>query len=279
MKKKNYTGIVLWSGKSEFDGERIMFIATGVFNKSKNSKTGDVIQTWILRRDIDPILARRLGEDKSICFRCKLRESGVCYVNLRAPLNIYRAYHDGSYKTFEESDLKYFKGKVMRLGSYGDPLSLPFEVVDNIGSVCKRVLSYSHSWRTGDQRYKKYCMASVDSIKGYMKEYEEAQRMGWRTFRVRESLDNELKENEFICPASKEGKKDQGMSCSKCLSCCGTIKNLKKNPVIELHGDTKEMGSWRHKRYLKMMMKIKNKQKWRKDRKKMIKDFHEVCSC
>ena len=34
--KKKPTGLVLWKGKSLFDGERIMVIATGIFDKSKN---------------------------------------------------------------------------------------------------------------------------------------------------------------------------------------------------------------------------------------------------
>ena len=38
---KKPIGIILWSGKSLIDGERIAVIATGVFSKSENKKTGD----------------------------------------------------------------------------------------------------------------------------------------------------------------------------------------------------------------------------------------------
>lgn len=66
-KKKKAIGIILWQGESLFDGERIMVIATGISNKSKNIKTGEMVQTYILRQDIAPIFARRLGEDFSTC--------------------------------------------------------------------------------------------------------------------------------------------------------------------------------------------------------------------
>lgn len=88
LKAKKPLGIVLWKGKSLLDGERIVVIATGIFTKTENRKTGDMIQTWILRRDIDPMLARRMGEDKSICGSCKHRQESTCYVNIcRSGLN------------------------------------------------------------------------------------------------------------------------------------------------------------------------------------------------
>ena len=65
MKTKKPIGIVLWKGKSLLDGKRIMVVATGVYSEkaTTNRKTGNMIQTYILRRDIHPMLARRMGED------------------------------------------------------------------------------------------------------------------------------------------------------------------------------------------------------------------------
>ena len=108
------------------------------------------------------------------------------------------------------------------------------------------------------------------------KEFVEAQDLGWRTFRVRESLDNELLENEFVCPASKEA----GVltTCEKCNLCCGLNRINAKNPVIMLHGDSEKFGSmWRKNRYIKMMKKIKWKMGWRRDYKAERKAFKEVC--
>ena len=89
--KKKPTGIVLWEGKSLIDGERIMLIATGVYRKSKNSKTGDMIQTYIMRRDVHPMTARRMGDDFSVCGDCMHRELSTCYVNLRMVINVFYA--------------------------------------------------------------------------------------------------------------------------------------------------------------------------------------------
>ena len=262
MKKKKYNGIVLWSGKSLYDGERIMMVATGVFSQSENRKTGDVIQTYILRRDIPPILARRLGEDKSQCGRCRLRENSVCYVNLGRSISaVFRAFHDGRYKDFEEEDIKYFKDRVIRLGTYGDPAFVDFSIIEKIAKVAKRVVGYTHAFSFCDQRLKKYCMASVDSIKGYMAEYEKAKRLGWRTFRIRESLENELVENEIMCPASEEAGKLT--TCDHCGMCGGLNSVVKKDISIVLHADSEEMGArWRYDRYVEMMKKVKNKKKY-----------------
>ena len=270
-------GIILWQGKSLIDNERIAVVATGIFSKSENRKTGDMIQTYIIRRDIHPMLARRMGEDKSICGDCKHRENSTCYVNLcHGPIGVFNALVDGSYRPYEDNDIELFRDRFFRIGSYGDPAAVPFEVWENICSVAKGFTGYTHQWKTCDQRLKRYCMASVDSIKGYMKEYNKAQAMGWRTFRVRESEDNPLMENEFVCPASKEA----GVltTCEQCNLCNGHERINGKNPVIMLHADSDAMGSrWRWKRFVKVMKKIKNKKAWRRNYKAERKIFKQVC--
>jgi len=276
LKKDLPLGLILWSGKSLLDGERIMVIATRIFDKTDNRKTGDMIQTYILRRDMHPMLARRLGEDKSICGDCKHKEQSTCYVNLcHGPISVFKAYQDGRYRDYTPADNKHFEGRSIRIGSYGDPAAVPVEVWENICKVSKSWTGYSHQWKTCDQRLQKYCMASVDSIKGYMKEYEKAIELGWRTFRIRESLDNELTPNEIVCPASKEnGAKT---TCEKCNLCSGNLtRSTAPNPVIMLHADSEAI-SWRIDRYIKMMKKIKNKKGWRRDYTSERKMFKRVC--
>lgn len=270
-------GIVLWKGKSPFDGERIMVIATGINRQSENRKTGDMIQTYIMRRDIHPMLARRLGEDKSVCGDCKHKEQSTCYVNLcHGPIAVFKAFHDGSYKDFEPSDVELFRDRYFRIGSYGDPAAVPFEVWSDICKVSAGWTGYTHQWKTCDQRYQDLCMASVDSIKGYMKEFHQAQAMGWRTFRVRESEDNPLMECEFVCPASKE--RGAIVTCEKCCGCAGNDGKRSKSPVIMLHADSPAMGvPWRTNRYLAIMKKIKNKKAWRRDYKGERNKFRQVC--
>ena len=283
-KTKKPLGIILWSGKSLLDGERIMVIATGIFTKSENKKTGDMIQTWILRRDIDPMLARRLGEDKSICGDCKQKEQSTCYVNIgQAPRGIYNAYQDGRYRHFQEEDLELFRDRPIRIGSYGDPAAVNYEVWKNICAVTSNHTAYTHQWQNKktDQRLKNICMASVDSIVGYNKEYEKAKALGWRTFRVFAndkgvSVYDSKTETEIVCPASKEA----GVltNCEKCNLCCGLNKANAKDIIINHHADSEAMGTmWRRDRYISIKKKIKYKKGWRRDYAGERKIFREVC--
>lgn len=277
FKKKKPIGIVLWQGRSLLDGERIMVVATGVYGKvSKNGKTGEMIQTYVLRRDFHPMLARRMGEDFSVCGDCMHREQSTCYVNLcHGPINVFYAYLDGSYKDFEPGDIELFKGRNIRIGSYGDPAAVPFEVWEMLHKVGNNVTGYTHQWRICDPRLKDICMASVDTIKDYMVEYHKATAMGWRTFRLRESKDNPLMENEFVCPASKEG--GIKMTCEKCGNCAGLSVKSNKCPVIILHADSDQLGNWRLDRYMRIMKKRKNKKAWRRDYIGENKVFKATC--
>jgi len=284
LKKKNPTGIVLWQGKSLIDNERIMLVATGVMGggSSENRKTGDMIQTFILRRDVHPMTARRMGDDFSQCGDCKLRESSCCYVNLcHGPIGVFKAFHDNSYKDYQDGDLDLFRDRYVRMGSYGDPAALPYEIWDEINSNCLGTCGYTHQWKNCDQRLKSICMASVDSIEGYNKEYHKAKDMNWRTFRVfaddkGKDIYDEKGETEFICPASKEaGVKT---NCESCGACGGFSSKTNKDVLINFHGDSEDMGSmWRRDRYIKMMKKIKNKKAWRRDYASERKIYRKVC--
>lgn len=277
LKQKKPIGIVIWEGKSLLDGKRIMVVATGVYKQSKNAKTGDMIQTYILRRDFPPLLGRRMGEDFSICGDCMHRELSTCYVNFcHGPIAIYDAYHDHKYKFFEAADIELFKGRNIRIGSYGDPAAVPFEVWQDFTSVTKTFTGYTHQWKKCDPRLKTICMASVDTIERFLDEYYKARSMGWRTFRLREDLEkNPLLPGEFICPASKEGGKKT--TCEKCGSCAGLSVKTKKTPVIMLHADAPELGCWRLKRYIKTMILRRRKQAWRRPYKAALKMFKKIC--
>jgi hypothetical protein len=71
-------------------------------------------------------------------------------------------------------------------------------------------------------------MASADSEKDRI----DAILQGFRTFRVRTSVESILP-GEFPCPASEEqGKK---LQCDDCMACDGGISK-KGSPVIVVHG-------------------------------------------
>jgi len=283
--KNKPIGLILWQGKSLIDNSPVVVIATGIFGKSENRKTGQVVQTYILKTDMDPIVSRRLGLDKSNCGDCKHKEKQTCYVNLcHGPLPIFKAFHNGSYREFVSGDEQYFANKSIRLGSFGDPAAVPFEVWEKLcsfsGKKFKNFVGYTHQWKTCDQRLSNFCMASVDSIDNYSKEYELAKEMGWRTFRVYGTLDKDvnfsdkLNKNEIICPASEQGGKKT--ICENCGLCSGN--NIKaKDIMIPFHGDSPATGSnWKLRSYVKMMQAIKNKKQWR-IKKYAIQNFKKHC--
>ena len=47
-------GVILFEGPSLIDGAPIAVIATGFQRRTANSKTGDMVQTWIIRSDREP---------------------------------------------------------------------------------------------------------------------------------------------------------------------------------------------------------------------------------
>jgi hypothetical protein len=79
-------GYILYKGPSVLDGAPIVVIATMSTN---NGKTGDMVQTWILRDDVSPLEATKTGQDSSVCGECPHRHylGGACYVTVfQAPL-------------------------------------------------------------------------------------------------------------------------------------------------------------------------------------------------
>ena len=255
---KKPLGIILYHGPSLLDGNQIIAIATGLTFKKNvekaNVKVGNMIKVWIMRPDINPILAAKRPESYSYCGDCKHRHFGSCYVNLaHGPHHVFDAYHRRRYVYYDDSMLELFRDRYIRLGSFGEPSAVPIEVWDTICSVSSGFTGYTHNWKNCDPELKNYCMASVDSEKEFLL----AQDMGWRTFRIRLPEEGTI-ENEFICPASKEGGKRS--SCEKCGACSGLSRGLLKNPIINIHG-----ANFKVQRFIKGMKKIQNKKKWKQD--------------
>ena len=125
MSKSN--GVVLWEGVSKLDGKSpLVCIATF---KTSNEKTGSMVQTWIIRSDINPVEASKQSIDDATCGSCIHRHSldGSCYVNIgQAPNAVYKAYKRGSYPHVNDDDkhIKRLKGRAIRFGAYGDPAAI-----------------------------------------------------------------------------------------------------------------------------------------------------------
>lgn len=229
---------LIWEGQSLLDSSADIrvFLTGRSARRSVNRKTGEVLQTYILLRDTDPVGGVKSGADEAICGDCVHRSSPrTCYVNVgQAPLAIYRGKH-----VVVPNINEIAAGHIVRLGAYGDPAAVPFGIWQLLLDKAEGWLGYTHQWRSCDQRLKQYCMASVDSLT----EYDEAHRLGWRCFFVGRSLDDKP-ERAALCPASAEaGKK---MQCADCMHCSGLKGRRAIGDVfIPVHGP-----SWAVKRFL-----------------------------
>lgn len=237
-------GFEIYRGPSEIDGAPIVVIATGVKSgRSRNAKTGNLIQTWIMRADMQPTDAIHNGADESICGTCPHRgeivpdgEGGTrnkgrsCYVKtFQAPLNVWRTWKAGKYPLCGDNAAgEVFAGLRVRVGSYGDPAAVPFRVWERITGG-ERGTGYTHRWRDADPRLASICMASADSLD----EAREAQAQGWRTFRVGSKAESLVK-GEFLCPASEEAGKVT--DCAACRACSGLSAPNRASVFIPVHG-------------------------------------------
>lgn len=233
---KQQNRMLVWSGVSVLDGiTPLVVLATGLAQSSQNSKTGGMVQLWILRADIAPHTAHTQGADAAVCGNCPHRSkasggSNACYVNLgQGPRSTWVAHtNTGSMPM----DVEAFRGRRVRFGAYGDPAAVPFEVWQGIANVAAGVTGYTHQWRTADPRFAQYCMASCDSVD----EYREARRAGYRGFVVRPA--GSVKPAGMVtCPASAEAGKRT--VCASCMQCGGTSNGRTATITIEAHGATK----------------------------------------
>ena len=218
-------GVIIYRGESLIDGAPVVCIATGLEASSRNSKTGALIQTWIIREDVAPHIAAAAGSDASVCGDCMHRpfNGGACYVKtFQAPLSVWRAFHRGAYVMADESELALLRQYDVRAGSYGDPAAIPLAIWHSVGVKT----GYTHQWRKAPG-LKELAMASVDTPD----EAREATASGWRYFRVRPE-GAPLLAGEIDCPSKR------GVSCVDC-GLCGGLQRRAKNISIEVHGATK----------------------------------------
>ena len=225
MKTKGY---ILYEGASVLDGAPIVVIAT---LETSNVKTGNMIQTWILRADQSPIEASNSGDDVSVCGSCVHRHhlGGACYVNIgQAPLSVYKAYKRGVYPIATMADLERIQGRSLRIGAYGDPAAVPFRIWDGLVRAVKpsTQTGYTHqiAHKNFDARILKYCMASADTVRQALKIHS----MGARTFRVK-TKEADFLPNEIECLSDSKG-----VQCIDCGLCDGASDKV--NIAITVHG-------------------------------------------
>lgn len=238
LKRGTYCGVILYQGPSLIDGAPIVVIANRIVSDSDNAKTGAMVQTFIIRQDMRPLDAARLGYDFAICGHCPHRptNNGSCYVNIgRSVESVYGAFQRMRYaRPHVDYDVAIlpdlFADSIFRLGSYGDPAAAPIRVWQHATVRVKARNGYTHQWRDFPA-FASLCMASVDSEA----QAHEARAAGWRTFRVRAAT-SPVMPGEIACPASEEaGKKT---TCADCRACGGTSARARVSIVIAAHGAT-----------------------------------------
>jgi hypothetical protein len=217
-------GRILYHGPSLFDGADIVCIAIGLEQRSSNRKTGGMLQTYVLRADMSPVLAVKLGLDSSVCFDCAARGDGTgkgrwCYVNLgQGPRSVWDAFNRGIYPAADDV-AAVGAGRNVRVGTYGDPAAVPVDVWGRLLSRASGHTGYTHQWRTAPA-LAAFCMASADSAA----DKSEAWGAGWRTFRVADMPG----EGEIECPSSR------GVQCTDCRLCDGA--GAARSITIPAHG-------------------------------------------
>jgi hypothetical protein len=239
----NPNGCVLYDGPSQIDGKRIIVILTGLTDDSENSKTGKMLQTWIIRADRKPTTARQDGSDCSVCSDCPHR-NGSCYVNLgQGPRAVYDCWASGKGYDFydpEEHNVG-IADKMVRLGSYGDPAAVPIGAFEPILAIVGGHTGYTHQWaKTIGLAYRDVCMASVDTPE----QADESVSHGWRYFYATgEPLPK--RRGLVNCPASKEaGEKTQ---CNDCRLCGGNNRPKAPNVHIQIHGNKAQKSIYRNR--------------------------------
>lgn len=232
---------IAYEGPSLYDAAPIVVL---VQLETTNRKTGDMVQTYIIRSDIDPVTASRTGQDSAICGNCPhmgkpnlTSDKGQalgrsCYVTLaHGPLAKYKAYKAGKYNHAIGHDRirALGLGRMVRLGTYGDPASVPSYVWESLISAAQGWTAYTH----GEVNpMPQQIMTSADSLA----QAESAWSKGERTFRVISDLAAIVKGKEVLCPASIEA--GARATCDSCKLCAGaSVKG--KSVAIVAHGISK----------------------------------------
>ena len=233
---------IIYKGPSLIDGSPIVVIA---IISSRNKKTGSMLQTYIMRSDMDPRLASKTGADFAICGSCphrgiatqdpvkKQAENRSCYVLLgQGPLIAYQSMMKGLYPVIagHAAIAALGAGRKVRIGTYGDPAAVPAYIWESLLSDAAMHTAYSHqALQDGAAFDPSIMMQSADSEQDARSAWDQ----GIRTFRVVSSVADIIAGQEILCPASKEAGKRT--SCADCGLCAGSSIKA-KSIAIPAHG-------------------------------------------
>lgn len=256
--------VLAWVGTSPIDGVTIGLFVTGLQKTNKpNSKTDDMVQTYILRLDMHPQEALKMGMDASICGDCthryqnrtrvrrtkrgviltEMKRVRTCYVRVsNAPSAIYGAFKRGNVPTvsiYDANTMVLRADKPVRMGAYGDPAMVPADVWDGILYKVSAWTGYTHQWR---QAWSHGLMGRVMASCDNAQDQADAIAMGWKgTFTVlpHDDFQTHFKslKGTRSCPSDPRFKDRMDLvPCATCKACMGT-----QHRAIRAHGST---GKW-----------------------------------
>lgn len=226
-------GYIAYEGPSIIDGKPIVVIINKI-DGSKNAKTGAIVQSFIIRSDVNPVRALQTGADVSVCGDCEHRPAlarktgkAPCYVQVaKSVLSVYNAYRRGRYVRADAATIAAaLAGKIVRIGTYGDPAAAPVQMWTQITRYAAGRRGYTHQWDRPDfdvDAWAPLVMASADTIDQAAK----ANLLGMRVFRVSQGVD--VQAGEDMCPASAEAGRRS--TCAKCTLCAGT--SIKARDIV-----------------------------------------------
>ena len=193
--------IKAWQGPSTIDGQDIMAVVSCEKRKSKNRKTGDMVQVAFFRTDQRPSDAAESGADESVCGQCPMRpklwtkevSKEPCYVRLDWKKAQWNAGNNAELDL--PAAIKAMSKKPVRFGEYGNMSSMPRDVAEQLLQAADRWTLYEQA--------------------------REAHAMGWRTFRVMPEGDTPM-DSEVVCPYETHK-----VQCKDCMLCMGQSKQAK----------------------------------------------------
>jgi len=220
-------------------------VLTNLITSSGNEKTGNMIQSYFLKKDEFISSSGEIKEKTSNlfgfgCSTCPAKKH--CYVSNTTQTKdkglgsvrrtIFKLLR-GERTTYQFVSFSHAVERVreankkLRLGTYGDPTALQVDQIAELVAASTGHTGYTHYWRRKENReYRNYLMASCETAS----QLKRAEKYGFRAFLALPSSAS-IPANATICP-----NYTHGVSCLDCGLCDGKKEEDKrKSIVIELH--------------------------------------------
>lgn len=214
---------------------------------SENSKLGFGFIVHTYHWSVDQVASGRFTDDAHNCMDCPYSynqnggKTGGCYTHggmqgqgLRSMLKrIHKLYGAGKIESFNKDSFDKFLSLssaaspvLTRLGVYGEPITLPLNVMGKLVRISKSHTGYTHQWnKDAAIPYAKYLMASTHNVFETMI----AENRGFRAFQSSKEKDAKMP----VCPASKE--MNYKLTCVECRACDGKASGKSKSIFIHKH--------------------------------------------